>query len=80
VGQALRAAVAGLAIAHEEAPGAIVTISVGVASVDSHAVADTDALLQLADAALYRAKHLGRDCVVLNGEDPDPALRERRHG
>lgn len=80
VGQALRAAVAGLAITHEEAPGAIVTISVGVASVDSHAVASTDALLQLADAALYRAKHQGRNCVALSGEGPDPAQPEQRHG
>lgn len=38
------------------------TISVGVATVDAHVV-DADALLELADAALYEAKHAGRDRV-----------------
>ncbi|MBA5605013.1 diguanylate cyclase [Duganella sp. FT3S] len=79
VGQALRAAIAQLAIAHAEAPGAIVTISVGVASAEGHGVTDTDALLRLADAALYRAKHLGRNRVVLNDEGQEQAEADRRH-
>ncbi|HJU99628.1 MAG TPA: diguanylate cyclase [Burkholderiaceae bacterium] len=85
VGQALRAAVEQLAIAHEEAPGALVTISVGVACAEGHAVASTDALLRLADAALYRAKHMGRNRVVCDGEgvgqgqDQDQARPGRQH-
>jgi diguanylate cyclase (GGDEF)-like protein/PAS domain S-box-containing protein len=39
------------------------TISLGVASFPEHGKT-SDALIQLADAALYRAKAEGRDCVV----------------
>jgi diguanylate cyclase (GGDEF)-like protein len=68
VGETLRAGIELLAIAHEAAPAARVTISVGVA-VAGYAVADTDALLRLADTALYQAKHAGRNCVMLAADD-----------
>jgi diguanylate cyclase (GGDEF)-like protein len=45
-------------------PGGKLTISVGVATFPDDAV-DSESLVRAADAALYRAKAAGRDCVVL---------------
>ncbi len=41
-----------------------VTVSVGVVSVDAYRLASHDAAIQLADQALYAAKHQGRDRYV----------------
>ena len=46
-------------------PEGSVTISVGVSFLQASAVADVDQLLADADAALYAAKHAGRNCVVV---------------
>lgn len=51
------------AYAASDAAGVVRSVSIGVAVYPTHA-ADPDALLQVADAALYRAKHLGKDRVV----------------
>ncbi len=50
------------AAAHDHPPYGSVTISVGVAEATGEA-ADLTELLQRADAAMYRAKHLGRNQV-----------------
>ena len=66
VGERLRAAVRALAIEHEAShSGAHVTISVGCCT-ESHGLAGgSAALLQHADAELYRAKSEGRDRVCV---------------
>ena len=52
------------------------TASIGVA-IAKPGELDTTQLLGRADAALYRAKHKGRDCVCVDGETPGaPALEE----
>lgn len=49
-----------------------VTVSVGIAAFPDHA-ASPEALLDAADAALYRAKHRGRDrCEMASVFDPHP--------
>jgi len=45
-------------------PGGSLSISIGVASFPDDAV-DSEALVRAADAALYEAKHAGRNLVVL---------------
>ena len=50
-----------------------VTASIGVASTSDPQMA-ADGLLDQADAALYRAKRAGRNCVVVSPESEDGAL------
>jgi diguanylate cyclase (GGDEF)-like protein len=55
-------------------PSLSVTISVGIAAFPRHAD-DTDGILGAADAALLRAKSLGRNCVYTFGDgEPGAAL------
>lgn len=66
IGETLRRAIEQLDIANEGAAEGQVTISVGIAIQSEQDAADPDALMRLADAALYRAKNAGRNCVVLS--------------
>lgn len=59
----IRAAVRDLRISHSGSEHGLVTVSVGVASNDRGAASALD-LVRDADAALYRAKHAGRDRVM----------------
>lgn len=65
VGEALRRAIEDLGIVHASTQAQQVTISVGIAVQPPPGAIDPDALLRLADAALYQAKDAGRNCVVL---------------
>jgi len=68
--EALRARAKGIVVRHGERTLRTVTLSIGIAVFPDHAH-DAKALVQLADRALYQAKHDGRDRVVL----VDPAHR-----
>lgn len=59
----VRQAVEHLGLSHAEA-GARVTVSIGVASMPGHAPQPITAVLERADAAMYRAKRGGRNRVV----------------
>jgi diguanylate cyclase (GGDEF)-like protein len=60
----MRAAVEDLAIVHPNSDLGVVTISVGVAALRPTATHEPEGLVQLADAALYRAKDAGRNRVA----------------
>ena len=66
MGEKVRAAIAGLRIAHPKAARGIVTASVGVATgYPSDPMLDPVLLLDRADRALYKAKQGGRNVVTL---------------
>jgi diguanylate cyclase (GGDEF)-like protein len=67
-GEALRGAIEALGIAHAGSKSGQVTISVGIAVQPALDTSDPEALLRIADAALYRAKDAGRNRVVLGSE------------
>ena len=64
---AIRAAVEQLQLPHAGSPFLVITVSIGVACRVPTADQTPDALLQEADAALYRAKAEGRNRVVVLG-------------
>jgi diguanylate cyclase (GGDEF)-like protein len=72
----LRASIAELDLGHLAAPGCTVTTSIGVASAPDDAEYAAE-LVRRADEALYEAKALGRDCVVLwDGATTETAARD----
>ena len=60
-----------LAIPHATSPVGVVTVSLGVASLQPSNQQCPVELVQRADAALYRAKLAGRNCVKLDDETSD---------
>lgn len=70
VAERIRQAVQDLGIPHEaKDPPGVITISVGVSSLPAEDGRPIGALLEEADAALYRAKRSGRNRVVDGSED-----------
>ena len=66
VAEAAKVAVHQLNIEHTRSPvSPIVTLSLGVAIIDPSLNLSADSLITAADLALYEAKNLGRDRVVL---------------
>jgi GGDEF domain-containing protein len=66
----LRKSVEELRLEHDAAPRGFVTISVGVASMVPVEGDDPQRLTESADAALYAAKHFGRNAVACEPEVP----------
>ncbi len=64
----MRVAFASLHIPHQGSPLGHVTVSIGIAVLMPMAQQQPELLIQLADEALYRAKHQGRNQVVLADE------------
>ena len=67
IGEMVRAAVASLAMPHCTSSHQIVTVSVGVACTSPNDTQRPGDLIEAADAALYAAKHRGRNTVVEHG-------------
>ncbi|MCF1435440.1 diguanylate cyclase [Agrobacterium vitis] len=63
-------AVRDLHIPHGDSEKGIVTVSIGVAAVPSDDIHSSDDLIASADAALYQAKHSGRDRYVIASHAP----------
>ena len=67
IGEMVRQAVWNLAMPHTTSVYQLVTVSVGVASTRPNASQQPGDLVEAADAALYAAKHRGRNAVVEHG-------------
>jgi diguanylate cyclase (GGDEF)-like protein len=78
ISESIRQAVAALGIVHEESPHQIVTVSIGVASARPPRGSESAHLLEAADAALYRAKASGRNCVFWWGDKVTPLIIARQ--
>jgi diguanylate cyclase (GGDEF)-like protein len=67
IGEQVRQAVLGQAMPHVTSMHQIVTVSVGVATSKPNDSQRPGDLIEAADAALYAAKHRGRNAVVEHG-------------
>jgi len=63
----IRSAVEALCIPHEGNPHGVVTVSIGCATVTPGGDSSFDCVMQAADAALYQAKHAGRNRIEIAG-------------
>jgi diguanylate cyclase (GGDEF)-like protein len=67
IGEQARAAVLKLCLPHITSDHMIVTVSIGVAATKPNESLRPGDLIEAADAALYAAKHRGRNTVVEHG-------------
>lgn len=71
----IRHAIEKLRITHEASSFGVVTISIGVTTLDAGKTATIDTLIQRADQALYTAKNNGRNQTEMyTPEEPEPEL------
>jgi len=67
IGETVRAAIQGLTIPHSTSAHETVTVSIGVACATPNDTLRPGDLIEAADAALYAAKHRGRNTVIEHG-------------
>jgi diguanylate cyclase (GGDEF)-like protein/PAS domain S-box-containing protein len=65
VAERIRCRVEQLAVPNRDGPAAHVTVSIGAATAFASSDTDSSQLVAIADAALYRAKHMGRNRISL---------------
>ncbi|NBC29681.1 MAG: diguanylate cyclase [Spirochaetes bacterium] len=65
VAERIRSHLAEISVGADSRPHGPLTASIGIAELQAHHARGIDALLRLADIALYRAKSSGRDAVVV---------------
>jgi diguanylate cyclase (GGDEF)-like protein len=73
VAERVRAAIALVQVVSPAGEPLTITASCGVAAI-GHGTAHVAPLIEAADAALYRAKHEGKNCVRAAGSEPRAAL------
>ena len=71
--ESIRTKIKELRITHEGREIGPITVSIGVAIFPDHAE-DPEALLRVADAALYAAKHAGRDRIAVGMRNGAPGV------
>ncbi len=69
VAERMRNAVQDLGVDHPGSSHAVVTVSVGIASITPQDGQDSETVIKAADEALYYAKAAGRNCVVFRRDD-----------
>jgi diguanylate cyclase (GGDEF)-like protein len=74
VAAAIHSAVSALAIEHTGSEYGVITVSIGVACMDTEDVADALALIKVADQAVYRAKASGRNQTSMAEPYDDAAV------
>jgi diguanylate cyclase (GGDEF)-like protein len=70
VASRIREGLARLAIPHNASELGVVTLSIGIASMVPHKGMAANTLVEMADSALYEAKHAGRNRVIMRQGTP----------
>lgn len=74
IGEIIRSRVEEIEIPHDHSPSGVVTVSVGAATCIPTEAREATTLIDLADRALYQAKHDGRNRVATTDDLPAPPV------